>query len=167
MGPLTFWSGCSKRCERGNTFRLAGHWVPLPGVCVSNPKNKILASSWYSPALSQLLHAFLGHPGSQWPGFPSHQAKVMSFELHTDPFVPAKTQGKSVLKTSTWKWLHCQNCTWWSSDILTGLKPAFYLHVLFPQIFTKQRSSSISSDPNIYKTEVLLYFLCFPLSSMF
>lgn len=64
---------------------------------MSNAKNETLASSWfwYSPAPSQLLHAFLGHPGSEWPGCRGHQVGVLSFELHSDPFLPAKTKGES------------------------------------------------------------------------
>lgn len=47
------------------------------------------------PAPSQLLHAFLGHPGSEWPGCPGHQVGVLSFELHSDPFYLVPDEDRS------------------------------------------------------------------------
>lgn len=82
-----------KRCGwRGTAFQPGGTSGTFARLAVSNPKNEILANPQHSPAPSQWLHAFLGHPESEWPGCPGHQARVLSFELRGYPFLPTKKE---------------------------------------------------------------------------
>ena len=112
----------SKKWEENN-FRQAT--FAKPGCS----ENETVASSCYLPAPSPLLHAFLDHPGSEWPDFPGHQARVLSAELQSDPFLPEKSEGESLssrIKTSRLEMPHSQNCTRCSPDFIIRLNLAIY-----------------------------------------